>query len=120
MIPQLTLGLGLALLVSVIGNVWQARVFIEQREIVAKTEEQRQSFKKTAEACGASIVALADAAEKQLAQGQQAVQKARQEAEQANRRAQQELTRPQAVPGDACASAQVETRQWLEQRRAAK
>lgn len=70
-----------------------------------------------AKACSAAVDDLRTAAERQAKAAAAAIATAKREAASANSRADAERNRPQAVPGNACASAEVETRDWLQRRR---
>jgi len=70
-----------------------------------------------AKACSAAVDDLRTAAERQAKTAAAAIATAKREAASANSRADAERNRPQAVPGNACASAEVETRDWLQRRR---
>lgn len=72
-----------------------------------------------AKACSAAVDELRTAAERQAKAAAAAIADAKRQAATAAVRADAERNRPQAVPGNACASAEVETREWLQRRRGA-
>lgn len=82
-------------------------------------EEVKQASA-AAKSCSDSVAALRTASEKQAEQAQADIDAAMLRAKDAEARATYELRRKPAVPGNACASAQVETREWLERRRSEK
>lgn len=115
--PRLLIAMGVALVASLIVNAWQVSVYLGQRDRVATVIEQRDTAQAAAMQCSQATDKLRDEAEAQAKAAQAAIDKARKEARSANARADAERNRRQAVPGDACASAQAETREWLERRR---
>lgn len=81
---------------------------------------QAQSHKEVAQRCSKSVEKLREAGDVQIKENAQALEDAKKRALDAEQRARRELTRSPAVPGNACASARVENREWLEGRRAGK
>ena len=108
--------LGMALLASAAINALQFSTIGELREKVGTMDNARATAVSAAETCSASVQNLAKAADRQKAAHQAALAAARQAGVKAGARAAAERNRKQAVPGDACASAQVETDEWLRER----
>lgn len=111
-------GLGAALAVSVTGNLWLFDSWQDAEADAVRATEQRDQANTAAKACSDGVGKLRDAGEAQHKAAMAAIEQARIEARKAYGAADAERNRPQAVPGDACASADVETREWLERRRA--
>lgn len=114
---RVILGLAIVLMISLGANALQWSAYQTQRDKATAAIEQRDAAAGAAQACSAATDELRTQAERQAAQAQAAIDKARKEARSANARADAERNRRPAVPGDACASAQVETREWLERRK---
>lgn len=72
-----------------------------------------------ADECTKTVEEFERLAEQQTAQAREAIEKARADGVAAGRRADTQRFRAPAVPGDACASAQQENREWLEGRKGA-
>lgn len=108
--------LGVALLASAAINALQFSTIGELREKVGTMDNARATAVSAAETCSASVQNLATAADKQKAAHKAQLDDARAAGVSAGRRAERERNRKQAVPGDACASAQVETDEWLRER----
>lgn len=115
--PRVIIGLAVALVASLAVNAWQASAYLGQRDQAAKAVEQRDTAQAAAKACSDATDKLRAEAERQAKEAQAAIDKARRDARTANARADAERNRRPAVPGDACASAQTETREWLERRK---
>lgn len=99
--------------VSVAGNALLGSAYIETREKAALTERARKTAADAAGACSRGVVDLRDAGKRQAEAHAKELEKAREAGRQAGLKAAGERNRPQAVPGDVCASATVETREWL-------
>jgi len=112
--------LGLLLATSAAGNAYLGQMYLAKRDEAIKLGEQRNAAKDSAKACSDGVDKLAKAGDAQHKAAMAAITAARQEALKAYGAADAERNRPQAVPGDVCASAEVETREWLQRRRAAK
>ena len=110
--------LAVALLVSLGLNAWQFELGLELRDSATVARTTAKNTTEVALACSKSVEEMSKKAAKQAQDAQTAVGQAQARAKAAEARAKAELTRVQAVPGDACASAQVETREWLTKRRA--
>ena len=110
-------GLAIALLASLIGNAWLFSTVTAQSEEIGQAQEQAENAKGAAMACTEAVGELERRAAKQAKAAREALRAADDSAKQSGQRADAERSRPQAVPGDACASAEVETRDWLAGRR---
>lgn len=110
---------GVLLACSVAGNALLWDALAEARDEAAKTEERRRNADALAKVCTKAVDDLRAAAEEQAMAARDAIAKAQAAARTAAQRADRERNRGQAVPGDACASAQVETAEWLQRRRGA-
>ena len=108
--------LGVLLAVSVAGNALLASAYMETREKAALTERARKTAADAAGACSAGVKGLQDAGKQQAEAHAKALDAAREAGRQAGLKAGKERFRQPAVPGDACASATVETREWLQRR----
>lgn len=108
--------LGLALFMSLAANALQFSTIGELREKVGRMDNARATAVSAAETCSASVQNLAKASAEQKAAHQAQLKAARAAGVSAGRLAERERNRKQAVPGDACASAQVETDEWLRER----
>lgn len=116
---QIAAILGLLLVVSVAGNALLFDAIGEARARVARVEEARASAIDAAQACGASVRQLQEVVQRQQIEAKAVIDAAQKFAGQQRKVAEAERRRAQAVPGNACASAEVETREWLQRRRAA-
>ena len=81
------------------------------------TKYEFEKADKAVKTCNQSVVDLKKAGDKQAEDNARELDAAKARADSAYERAMRELKRPPAVPGNACASAQVENREWLENRR---
>ena len=106
--------------VSAAGNALLASAYMETREKAALTERARKTAADAAGACSAGVKRMQDAGKQQADAHAAELEKAREAGRQAGLKAAGERNRPQAVPGDACASAAVETREWLQRRQGGK
>lgn len=111
--------LGLLLATSAAGNAYLSHLYLAKRDEAIKLAEQRDAAKDAAKACSDGVNKLRADQEAQHKAAMAAIEAARRAALKAYQAADTERNRPQAVPGDACASAEVETREWLQRRRAA-
>lgn len=110
---KLALGLGVALVVSVLANVGAGYVYLQQRDaLTVATNDLEHAAGDTAgaraaaDACSASIDALAMSAAVMASQLEAERAAAQQRAGKHYTAADKILATPAAVPGDACASAQ--------------
>lgn len=108
------------LLVSLALNALLGWDDLRQRAAVATVAAERDAAAGAATACSDATEQLRILADKSLKDGAAARGKARTLAEQLAARADGELGRAPAVPGDVCASAAQENREWLTKRRAGK
>lgn len=106
------------LAISLLGNLAVGRSYIKAKEELAATEQKLDTATAAARSCSESIERMLTQAQDQAKQARKAVEAAQGRARALEAAARAELTRPQAVPGDACKSAQVETAEWLMKRRA--
>jgi uncharacterized membrane protein YccC len=113
--PSLILSAALAL--SMAGNVWLTSAYLSKRDDVARADEQRKEATTSALACSKATDRYREAAENRAVDAEKRAAEAQGKANVLAQRGRAELTRPQAVPGDACKSAQVETDEWLQRRR---
>ncbi len=111
--------LGLLLATSAAGNAYLGHLYLAKRDEAIKLAEQRDAAKDAAKACSDGVNKLRTDQEAQHKAAMAAIAAARKEAQKAYGAADAERNREQAVPGDACASAAVETREWLQRRRPA-
>ncbi|CAN7473619.1 hypothetical protein [Variovorax paradoxus] len=112
-VPQV---LALALAVSVVGNAALGWAWIGAREAVATTALERDNARASASACSDATDDLRTLADKLAADAKRAQAAAHLAAVDHQARAQTILATPAAVPGDACASAQVRIDGWLKGR----
>lgn len=111
------IGLAIALAVSLAGNAWLFWTVSDQREEIGAVNADKANITAAAQACSDGVADIQKQSQLQIELAQKQITAARQAATQANRRADRERNRPQAVPGDECASAAVESREWLRSRR---
>lgn len=111
--PQLTAGLGLALALSLVANAGAGYIYLQQRDALAiagnnleHKEGETVTARAAADACSASVEALAVSAAVMASQLEPLRLAAQQRAAGHFARADKILSMPAAVPGDACASAQ--------------
>lgn len=108
---------GVLLMVSLAGNgVLFVQLDNAQKETVRATEALNTAMA-AARTCDQAVQALQEAARAQAEQAARQIDRARTEAITANQRAEAERRRTPAVPGNACASAEAENRDWLQRRR---
>jgi membrane protein involved in colicin uptake len=114
----LTIGLGLALAASMLGNVAAVDAYLHARDDKTTALADLRQVKSAAQACSEAtnrLKADADARE-------EAAKRARDEALGVARLAQENasklMSKPPAVPGNDCASAKVQINDWLGKRRA--
>lgn len=110
---KLSIGLAVALGVSVLANAGAGYVYLQQRDALAvaannleRAAGDTSSARAAAEACSASVEAMAVSAAVMASQLEAARTAAAQRAGQHYTKADKILATPAAVPGDACASAQ--------------
>lgn len=110
---KLSIGLGIALGLSVLANAGAAYVYLQQRDALTAAVNNLEhaagdtaTARAAADACSASVEALAASAAVMASQLEAARADAAQRAGQHYAKADKILATPAAVPGDACASAQ--------------
>jgi len=103
----------LALGLSVAGNAALGWAWIGAREKAATSVLQRDDARAAASACSDATEDLRDLADKRGAEARKAQAVARAAATARHQTANTILSTPAAVPGDACASAQVRVDAWL-------
>lgn len=108
--------LGVLLAVSVAGNALVGNAYLEQRDRANLAERARDTAASAAGACSRGVVQMREAGQRQKQDADAQIAAARAAGKEAGQRAAWERFRQQAVPGDACASAQVETDDWLKRR----
>lgn len=112
----ITVAIGVMLAASLAGNALLISTTNELREKAARIEQARANAMQAAENCGKAVRQLQESARRQAEEAKAAIEAAQRFAGEQRRAAERERNRAQAVPGDACASAQVETREWLQRR----
>lgn len=112
-------GLGALLAASLAGNLWLFDSWQDAEADAVRAVEQRDTANAAAKSCSDGVDKLRTDQETQHKAAMAAIAAARKEAQKAYGAADAERNRQPAVPGDACASAEVETREWLQRRRAA-
>ena len=120
----MTLG-QILLATSLAGNALVGWAYLGQRDAtaVAKTalhdmRDQRDGARDAASACSDAVDDLRTLADRRAREADEARRAAAKWAERHNQRADAILAAPPAVPGDACASAQVRVDEWLKGRAA--
>lgn len=106
----------IALGLSVACNAALGWAWVGAREKVATTVVERDNARSAATACSDATDDLRDLAEKRGAEAKRAQAVARSAATGRQQAAHTILSTPPAVPGDACASAQVRVDAWLKGR----
>lgn len=102
-----------ALGLSVAGNAALGWAWVGAREKSATTLVERDNARSAASACSDATEDLRDLADKRGAEAKRALAAARTAATGRQQTANAILSTPPAVPGDACASAQVRVDGWL-------
>lgn len=121
--PKLLAAAVLALLASLLGNLLLARAYLGQRDAataarasVGEMTQQRDGARDLAAACSDAVDDLRELADRRKREGEAARASAAARARTHEQRADEILAKPQAVPGDACASAQHRVDNWLQGR----
>lgn len=116
-------GLGIALICSVLAHVFAVSVYMQQRDELVHTRAQVQTAqegetdaRETAAACSAAVDSLDLAAGQMQLERDAARAIAASKAKGHNARADAVLAAPPSVPGDACASAAARFADWQGQR----
>lgn len=111
---------GLLLVLSTLGNVFLFGEVGDSREAVVLAQERQRVAEGLASTCSTSVTSLRIEGDERRKRAQASIEAARKEADAAKMRAGGERSRAPAVPGNACASAQVENREWLQRRQGVK
>jgi hypothetical protein len=106
------------LAISLAANVFFSWRVTDLRADLQTAREKTAAASTAAKVCSTAVQDLSANAERQAKQAAAAIASARRDAQDAGRRADAERNRAPAVPGNSCASAEVETRDWLQARRA--
>ncbi|UYL85498.1 lipopolysaccharide assembly protein A domain [Acidovorax phage Aval] len=113
----------IVLAVLLVGNIAAGRAWLGARDDVAAARAELASkgqelagVRGAAEACSSKVNELRTLADKRAQEAASARRAAAGRAADYNRQADQILAAPPAVPGDACASAQVRVDAWLKGR----
>jgi hypothetical protein len=104
----------------VLSNAVTAKWAIGLKEDLATAKTQTKNAVDAAKVCSDSVRRMRESAELQAREAAEALAVAQGKVKVAQSLARTELTRPQSVVGDTCESARLETRDWLQSRRAAK
>lgn len=119
LIPALTV----ALILSLLGHIWQATTYLELRDAltsagaeVARLAEKLAGAQSLASACSDATEDLRELADKRELEAAGAREQAKSAAAGHEKQADAILAKPDPVPGDACASAQLLVDDWLSQR----
>lgn len=108
---------GALLMASLAGNGVLMVRLDSQTKATIRAQEALGTAMTAARTCDKAVAQLQDAARAQAELAARQIDRARTEAITANQRAEAERRRPPAVPGNACASAEAENRDWLQRRR---
>ena len=115
--------LALALLLSLLGHICQARVYLKMRDALTSASAEIKNKGKELEGAQAMAFACSDAtedlrelADKRKREAVGAREQAEAVAKEHGKRADAILATPDPVPGDACASAQLLVDGWLAER----
>lgn len=109
----LSIGLIIALAVSLLGNVGLGKAYMGARDERTQAISDRDSARTAATACSDSVDDLFALAKKRTKDAAREVLAAKDRARAAESRARAILAAPQKVPGDTCASAQAEVDEEL-------
>lgn len=110
---------GVLLMASLAGNGLLFVQLDRQQDETTRAREALATAMAAARTCDQAVAALQETARAQAEQAARQIDRARTEAMSANQRAEAERRRPPAVPGNTCASAEAENREWLQRRRGA-
>lgn len=116
---SLNVGLGVLLVASIAGNALLFNALGEARDRATRADAGRRTAVGAAQTCSNYVGKLSRDAKNRAEAAKPLIAAAAANATEANRRADAEVTRAPAVPGDACASAEAENREWLQKRREA-
>lgn len=113
----ITAVVGVLLATSMAGNALLFSTLLETRDRATRADSGRRTAVQAAQSCSNYVGKLGDDAKKRAENAEPLKAAAKTAAVAANRSADAEVQRAPAVPGDACASAEAETREWLQRRR---
>ena len=119
MIPgasYVTLGLGIALGVSLLANAGLTKVYLNTRDQRTAAISDRDSARRAASECSDATEALSEQAGKRAKESAAEVAAAAVRSKAAQGRAGKILSAPQKVPGNVCASAQAEVDEFFADR----
>jgi hypothetical protein len=119
MIPgasYVTLGLGIALGVSLLANAGLTKVYLSTRDQRTAAISDRDVARRAASECSDATEDLRDQATKRAKDSAVEVAAAAKRATGKNQRAGEILSAPQKVPGNVCASAQAEVDEFFTER----
>ena len=105
------------LVTSMAANAFLFNALGEARDRATLADSGRRTAVQAAQSCSYYVGKLGDDAKKRAENAKPLIEAAQVAADKANREADAEIQRAPAVPGDACASAEAETREWLQKRR---
>lgn len=117
MSAKLLIGVVIALAASVIGNLLLLNRWMDARAETAAARDALGTAMAAATTCDRAVQDLQQAAKRQAEQARAALEAAQRQREKKDSAAELERQRPQAVPGNACASVEAETRDWIKRRR---
>lgn len=113
----ITIGVAVVLAISLAGNAYLFDALGNAQERAGHAESGRRTAVAAAQSCSFYVGKLTDDAKLRAAEAAPLIEAAAVGADEANRKADAEMQRAPAVPGNACASAEAETREWLRSRR---
>ena len=113
----ITAALDVLLVASGAANAFLFTSMNEARDRAARADSGRSTAVAAAQTCSFYVGKLTKDAKDRKDAAQVEIDAAAAGAADANRRADAEVSRTPAVPGDACASAEAENREWLQRRR---
>lgn len=112
--------LALALLLSLLANIWQSKTYLAMRDAltsasakVTRLGEELEQARAMASACSDATEDLRELADKRELEAVGAREQAKEVAAGHEKKADAILAKPDPVPGDACASAQLLVDDWL-------
>lgn len=117
MSAKLLIGVVIALAASVVVNLLLFNRWMDARAEASAAREALNTAMAAATTCDRAVQTLQEAAKRQAEQSRAALEEAKKLRETKDTAAELERQRPQAVPGDACASVEAETRDWMKRRR---
>lgn len=109
--------LGVLLLASLAGNAFVGKAYLEQRDRATAAEAHSGAANRAALNCSEGVASLRTTIDAERRAHQAELATARDLRKQKQGNATREMTRPPAVPGNACASAELENREWLQRRK---